>query len=315
LGPDKAGQTVPHHAAPAIWRAKRAVVIGDPFQVEPVMTFDRNADSKLADRRGVPDRLRATLSSAQGLADNANEFGATLPARRGSEPSWVGCPLIVHRRCVSPMFRISNRLAYHGRMVLWHGKAGEESDQTIRRPLLGRSVWIDVGVATGGPKHFIREQADITRRIVTAFRVRRLVDGKGLPEIFVISPFRSVADGTRALLVDDLKAATVSEKEADAWGEASVGTVHKFQGREQEAVVLVLGGTSDGAIAWASGTPNILNVAVTRAQRRLYVVGDRRRWMANELVGEMSVLPVIPAIEAIGKLDRLTRVVSESSTR
>jgi hypothetical protein len=34
---DEAGQTVPHHAAPAIWRAKRAVVIGDPFQVEPVM--------------------------------------------------------------------------------------------------------------------------------------------------------------------------------------------------------------------------------------------------------------------------------------
>ena len=58
-------------------------------------------------------------------------------------------------------------------------------------------------------------------------------------------------------------------------------------------MILVLGGASDGAIEWACGTPNILNVAVTRAQRRLYVVGDRERWMAaSSLLGEFAGLPV-----------------------
>ncbi len=82
-------------------------------------------------------------------------------------------------------------------------------------------------------------------------------------------------------------------KAVGAWGTASVGTVHTFQGKEKETVILALGGGSDGAIAWACGTPNILNVAVTRAQRRLYVVGDRARWIAaSVLLGEFAGLPV-----------------------
>lgn len=33
-----------------------------------------------------------------------------------------------------------------------------------------------------------------------------------------------------------------------------------------------------GARGWAGGQPNLLNVAITRAQERLYVVGSRTAW-------------------------------------
>jgi superfamily I DNA and/or RNA helicase len=79
-------------------------------------------------------------------------------------------------------------------------------------------------------------------------------------------------------------ARTVDSDALDKWLKNSIGTVHTFQGREAETVVFVLGGSSSGAIRWAASTPNILNVGVTRAQRRLYVVGDWNEWMKVPLV-------------------------------
>jgi len=145
----------------------------------------------------------------------------------------------------------------------------------------------------GGPKHFIREQAEVVLRLVQAYAERGFAGEDGLPALFVVSPFRSMADGLRKMLCEDLKARGHASKAVGAWGTASVGTVHTFLGKEKETVILALGGASDGAIEWACGTPNILNVAVTRAQRRLYVVGDRMRWMAaSSLLGEFAGLPV-----------------------
>jgi superfamily I DNA and/or RNA helicase len=48
------------------------------------------------------------------------------------------------------------------------------------------------------------------------------------------------------------------------------------QGKEADVVVVVLG--SRPARAWAAERPNLLNVAVSQARRRLYVIGNRQNW-------------------------------------
>ena len=73
----------------------------------------------------------------------------------------------------------------------------------------------------------------------------------------------------------------VGQSEHGNWVEDHIGTVHTFQGKEAEAVIFLLGAPNPaqrGTRQWAGGTPNLLNVAVSRAKKVLYVVGNRDEW-------------------------------------
>ncbi|HBF30260.1 MAG TPA: hypothetical protein DDW73_11650 [Rhizobium sp.] len=289
---DEAGQAAPQQAVGALARAKRAFIVGDPLQVEPVVTLDKNVDTKLLERHKARIRHLATASSLQAIADQHNTFGSYLVSHQ-NEPVWVGSPLKVHRRCVEPMFSISNKIAYNQTMVLGRGKVEQErkittgSETAPPRPLLGPSCWIDVPGTEGCEKHHIPTQAHLALDMVKCYMDNGWVHPHtGLPDLYIISPFKTAAAGMRELLKRTQKdwADHITVKNLAKWVAQSVGTVHTFQGKEAESVILLLGGSTPGAIKWAASTPNILNVGVTRAQRRLYIIGDWNEWQKHDLV-------------------------------
>ncbi|MEE4454668.1 DEAD/DEAH box helicase [Novosphingobium resinovorum] len=289
---DEAGQACPQHALGAIWRARRAIVIGDPLQIPPVATLGKETTRKIFENCGS----RATEWSAPGqsvqtLADRASAIQGQFPALDGNpeQPRITGFPLLVHRRCDNPMFAIANRIAYGERMI--HATGGGNSRL---REMLGHTAWIDVD-APSSDKWVAEEGRLIDQALRSVLR-----HDQDLPDLYIISPFRVPTGNLKALLTrKDAALGRISQKRAEAWLDRHVGTIHTFQGKEAECVILMLGagrGAKNGSRKWAGNTPNMLNVAATRAKRGLYVVGNRELWRgAGVFATAAEMLPVVPA--------------------
>ncbi|MFI8503545.1 DEAD/DEAH box helicase [Streptomyces sp. NPDC085524] len=258
---DEAGQATPQMAVGGMWRAQRTVVVGDPLQLEPVAVLPWTAQRALREDFGAAEEWAPGRTSVQQLADRANRYGTVLPAELpdGRHEVWVGSPLRVHRRCDDPMFSVSNAIAYDGLMVQGIG-AGDREPYAYRPA----SSWVDVA-STQADGHWIPEEGRALRRVLERLRDEGGVDLA--EDVFVISPFRQVVAGAKRACRDLLPA-------------ERVGTVHTTQGKEADVVILVLGTDPrrPGARAWAASRPNLLNVAVSRAKRRLFVIGNRESW-------------------------------------
>ncbi|MBB4956556.1 DEAD/DEAH box helicase [Micromonospora polyrhachis] len=251
---DEAGQAVPQAAVGAMWRAKRVVAVGDPLQLEPVVTVLHTTQVALARHHRVVDLWLPGRTSVQGLTDRVTALGTWLPGPDDNRV-WVGAPLCVHRRCDNPMFDIVNTAVYAGLMV--HATAPRSVSLSVRD-----STWIDI-TASSADGHWIPAEGDATLQVL-GYLER---EGISPDQIMVISPFRDVARQLRRLL-------------AAQYPQLVHGTVHTAQGKEAEVVLFVLGGNpaKPGARQWAASRPNLFNVAVSRAKQRLYVVGDHDNW-------------------------------------
>ena len=275
---DEAGQALPQAAVGALLRTRRVVVVGDPLQIEPVVVLPDTLTSAVCLRFGVcPGIYGAPAASVQTLADAASTYVSEFPTREGSRS--VGVPLLVHRRCSAPMFSISNAIAYSGLMV-----SAKNPKPSAIQDVLGPSRWIHIEGSS--EDKWCREEGDEVLRIL-----QQLAHAGAEPDLYVISPFVIVAERLREIVINSgvLKGWIVGDDWR--WTNERIGTVHTVQGREAEAVIFVLGApipAQAGARGWAGGTPNLLNVAVTRAKEVIYVVGNRSLWREAGLFNELS---------------------------
>lgn len=256
---DEAGQAVPQSAVGILQRTKRAVIIGDPLQIEPVVTIPPSLVEKLRKECNVDSIWSPYVSSLQQLADQTNVLGTKI-IDHNDMPVWTGFPLRVHRRCQDPMFSISNKIAYNNQMVLFPGlkTKGNESNERIQ------TQWLDVKTdQLALNKHVIVAEIDLVERFLTAN-----VEILSKEDVYIISPFKNIADYC------------TKHFSSPRFPNVRCGTVHTFQGKEAKTVIFILGTDQNGSGArkWASQKPNLVNVAITRAKNNLIVVGNRDLW-------------------------------------
>ena len=273
---DQAGQAAPQLAVGAIWRARRIIAVGDPMQLEPVVTIPEKARRNIAVKYNVGDTWIPPKASVQTLADRVTRYGTTLD--QGEERVWVSAPLRVHRRCDDPMFSFCNAVAYNDLMVngvhrvLDDPMRPDQFDSPVG-PRITPSQWIHIPSETRGSYLQNNQVAELRRALDH-------LTGQGVDpkDVFAISPFRDVAVALKSV--------------RSQYQGLKTGTIHTAQGQEASVVFLVLGGDPakpGGPAMWAE-TPNLINVAVSRAKRRIYVIGDLGMWGRQNYFRDLKAL-------------------------
>lgn len=249
-------------ALPLAYRARRLVVVGDPRQPRPVVAGGEQLRALAAEAGGSHQVLAAAH-----LTHGGDSAYSAFAAAAGAPPHL----LEEHDRCHPEIIGFCNRQFYGDRLVVL---SRVEPDWGQPRGL----EWLDVeGRTERGPSGGALNRAE-------AAAVAAWVAGSGLEpgRIAVVTPFREQARLIRRLLSD--------ERFGASFQGVRVGTAHTFQGGESETVLLstVLAAEADPAtVAWLDAERDLINLAVSRARRRLLVFGDRvqlRRLGASTLL-------------------------------
>ena len=162
---------------------------------------------------------------------------------------WDQAPSVLlreHYRCHPKIAGFFNRKFYNGELIVMTEDHGEKDVLTMYRTAEGNH-------ARG---HMNQRQIDVIRE-----EVLPKLTQQGFRDIGIITPYRD-------------QVAAISRELGERYETA---TVHKFQGREKDAIVLV---SVDNEIGEFVDNPNLLNVAVSRAVKSLSVVISNNK--ANE---------------------------------
>jgi energy-coupling factor transporter ATP-binding protein EcfA2 len=271
---DEAGQVGPHIGGASFALAKRAVVVGDIYQIEPVCRISQSTDYANSARLGLQDLWIDGEPASPHLVSEPKRGGLqgsimrlAQEATSAMSPGTEGKPgifLSEHRRCCPEIVEYCNRLVYRGRL--------EPLSPPRKKAPVPPLAWAHVHGAArklGGGQTNASEAAAIAGWIsANAERWCRHY-GKPLNEIVaVVTPFRSQA----RLIKTSLPRAGPLCKEI------TVGTVHSLQGAERPIVIFSPTYDADSVrgVPFFDRKPNMLNVAVSRAMDSFVVIGDMR---------------------------------------
>jgi DNA replication ATP-dependent helicase Dna2 len=240
--------------------ARRFVLIGDTHQLPPL------ARSEVAAERGLKRSLFETLWERWG-----DRAGVSLTRQYRMHPTICAFP---------------SQTFYNGALVA----AGAARTATLAldlgpgdpsaavldpaRPL----VFVDVRLADGAFEPAGKAsaaQAEVVRKLTLALRRA----GVSAEEIGVIAPYRAQVAAIRRRL------ARAGETQV------TVDTVDRFQGAERRVILLSFGGTPVAGTRRGGhdflADERRLNVALTRAQRKLILVGNRARLEGAPLLRDL----------------------------
>ena len=270
---DEAGQVTPEVSIPLFSLAKKAIVVGDLQQIEPIWSIPQNIDQGNLANQDITSNLDeidflknlgflASNGSIMKMAQNACEYQTNLVT--GNQPGMV---LLEHRRCNDEIIGFCNELAYGGILKPMKGNAPENQlfpsmlayhvEGVSERRYNSRCNMNEVNAII----KWLRQNENAIKE---AYKVDYIENILG-----IITPFASQkTELSKALieagyLINNIK----------------LGTVHALQGAERNLVLFssVYSNLDEGTLFFdRDNKPNMLNVAVSRAKDSFILFGDTR---------------------------------------
>ena len=243
---DEASQCDIASCFPILFRAKRAVIVGDDKQLPHLSFLEKAKEQSFLTQYGIPDKYqlmwRFRTNSMFDLADYYSLNSVMLDE---------------HFRSLPPVIEFSNREFYNGRIRIMKKDVGEER-------VLETVVVPDGKVDTDATRNLPEIEALVKRLYDIVVEDERKNPDNPV-SIGVISPFRAQVEQLKISIAKVLSDHMLKKHQIE------VGTAHTFQGDERDIILM----------SWAFAPnsfpqsltflqkPNLFNVAITRARYKV----------------------------------------------
>jgi len=254
---DEASQCDIASALPLLYRAKSAVIIGDPKQLSHITSLKKGQDQNLLEKNNLLENFSNWSYSFQSLFGISNSIVGNNEIIR----------LVDHHRSHAQIIEFSNQEFYEDRL-----RVATNYDQLkLLNDEQTGVKWVNVKgkvfrPETGGAVNQL--EAEKVYNVLKDILINQSYTGT----IGVVSPFRGQANLIRKLVENDQELLL-----ANSQSKFISDTVHKFQGDERDLIIfspVMSNNFPSSSINFFIANGNLFNVAITRARAQLIVVGD-----------------------------------------
>lgn len=251
---DEASQCDIASALPLLFRAKRAVIIGDEKQLRHITNISEKKNLMMIRKYNLIESLEMsyTVNSLFSLANTMIDKTDAVTLRD-------------HHRSHQDIIDFSNQYFYNQQLNV------RTRYDKLNAPYDDYGVeWINCVGKVVRPVGGSALNEDEAKAIVK--KLKTIVTDGYNGTIGITSPFRAQVNFIRKLISFDSELSIALRK-----NEFICDVVHKFQGDEKDLIIfspVVAKGIHEGAIGFLVREGNIFNVAVTRAKAKLMIIGD-----------------------------------------
>lgn len=255
---DEAGMALPHLVYPALFWSERAILVGDPMQLQPVVSLDRNTLDAYHAKFYFKDydsmnRFSPALTSAYHRAARC-ETG-------NPEPSNIGqaCFLDYHRRCQAPIANLFCIVSGYRNLFIATPLLKDRDKERLDSLGGKHLIFYDIHGIKGPYKNTNLAEALAIKALCTKLQK----SGYDVAtEVGIITPYVNQEILLKQTLGDTVPA-------------SRIGTIHKFQGSEYPVVIMSTVVFEDNdSTSFIDSSPNLLNVAISRARQLFIMFGS-----------------------------------------